>query len=271
MTRLGIIAGGGGLPRKLVEASRRDGRDVFVLAFDGQTEPEFLRCLPHAWVRLGATGAAIDILKKNNIDTLVLAGAIRRPTLAELRPDWRTIQVFARLGRAAFGDDALLRAVAGELEKEGFRVIGAHEVDPDILSPAGLLGRIVPTADQEKDIAQGIHVAKALGALDVGQAVVVQQGIVLGVEAVEGTDALLDRCGALRRKGAGGVLVKSCKPQQDRRLDMPAIGVQTVAKAYQAGICGLAVEAGASLILDREAVISAADKLGIFVTGFTAP
>lgn len=271
MSCLGIIAGSGGLPKKLVTACQRQGREFFVLAFKGQADAAFLKNIPHAWTRLGAAGTAIDILKMNNVDTLVLAGAIRRPTLAELRPDWRTIKLFARLGSAAFGDDALLRAVATELEKEGFAVIGAHEVDPEVISPAGILGHVKPTPEQEKDIEHGIQVAKTLGALDVGQAVVVQQGIVLGVEAVEGTDALLTRCRGLKRKGAGGVLVKSFKPQQDKRLDMPAIGIQTVQKAFEAGLAGIAVEAGASLILDREEVVTAADKLGIFIMGFTAP
>ncbi len=271
MSCLGIIAGSGGLPKKLIEACQREKREFFVLALRGQTDEIFLQNTPHAWTRLGETNTAINILKKNNVDTLVMAGAIRRPTLAELRPDWRTIQVFARLGRAAFGDDALLRAIAEEFEKEGFKVIGAHQVEPDIISPAGVLGHVVPTEEQEQDIIQGVHAAKTLGVLDIGQAVVVQQGIVLGVEAVEGTDALLERCRGLRRKGVGGVLVKACKPQQDTRLDMPTIGMQTVRRAFEAGLSGIAVEAGASLILEREAVIAAADKLGIFVKGYTAP
>lgn len=263
MSRLGIIAGGGALPAKLVEACRRDGRDHFVLGFKGQTD----KTVPNAWTRLGATDAAVRILKDNNVDTLVMAGAIRRPSLAELKPDWRTIQVFARLGAKAFGDDALLRAVAGELEKDGFRVVGAHEIEPGLITPSGVLGNIQP-GEAQSDIEAGICAAKELGRLDIGQAVIVQQGVILGVEAVEGTDALIDRCKNLKRKGPGGVLVKSCKPQQDRRLDLPSIGVRTVRKCFEAGLSGIAVESGASLILDREAVTGAADRLGMFVVGF---
>lgn len=263
MSRLGIIAGGGALPVKLIEACKRDGRDHFVLGFKGQTD----RAVPNAWTRLGATDAAVRILKENGVDTLVMAGAVRRPSLAELRPDWRTIQVFARLGAKAFGDDALLRAVAGELEKDGFKVVGAHEIEPGLVTPRGVLGKVQPL-DAQSDIDAGIRVAKELGRLDIGQAVVVQQGVILGVEAVEGTDALIGRCGKLRRKGRGGVLVKSCKPQQDRRLDLPSIGVRTVRKCFEAGLSGIAVEAGASLILDREGVVDAADRLGMFVVGF---
>lgn len=268
MTRLGIISGGGGLPRKLIERCRRDNRDVFVLAFRGQTDEMTVEGIPHAWTKLGATGEAIDILKKNAVNDLVMAGRIRRPSLSEMKPDFRTLQVFAKLGLRALGDDLLLRAVAGELEKEGFRVLGAHEVDPGLLTPEGILGARQPQPEHKADIDFGIRTAKTLGALDVGQAVVIQQGIAIGLEAIEGTDALLERCAKLRRKGRGGVLVKACKPQQDKRLDLPAVGLRTVRKAYEAGLEGIAVEAGSSLLLDREEVIAAADSLGIFLMGF---
>lgn len=270
MRRLGIIAGGGGLPGKLIEACRRDGRSFFVLGFKGQTDGGVLKGTDHAWSKLGATGEAISILKSHAVDTLVLAGNIRRPSLAEMRPDLRTLQVFARLGFGALGDDRLLKAVAEELQKEGFSLMGAHEVEPALVTPEGVLGSVRPSNENRVDAEFGVIVTKTLGQLDVGQAAVVQQGVVLGIEAVEGTDALLERCAKLRRKGRGGVLVKSCKPQQDRRLDLPAIGLRTVRKAYEAGLEGIAAEAGASLLLDREEVIAAADKLGLFVMGFRA-
>ncbi len=270
MSRLGIIAGSGGLPRRLIEASRRDGREFFVLGFRGQTEENLMRGVPHGWTKLGATNAAIDILKQNNVDTLVMAGAIRRPSLREMRPDLRTIKVFARLGAAAFGDDALLRAVVDELEKEGFSIVGAHDVEPALITPVGVLGKIKPGGQNSIDRDFGIKVTKTLGALDVGQAAVVQQGIVIGIEAVEGTDNLLARCRKHRRQGIGGVLVKSCKPQQDRRVDLPAIGLRTVRRAYEAGLAGIAVEAGASILLDRDEVVEAVDRLGLFIEGFSA-
>ena len=270
MSRLGIIAGGGGVPQKLIQACQRDARNFFVLALQGQTDKKMLQNIPHRWSRVGAINDAIGILKSENVDTLVMAGSVRRPGLLEMKPDWRTLQVFARLGTAAFGDDALLRAVAAELEKDGFRLVGAHEIEPGLITPEGVLGKKKPSAENNADLEYGIRVVKALGQLDVGQAAVVQQGIVLGVEAVEGTDALLRRCLTQRRKGRGGVLVKACKPQQDRRLDLPTVGLRTVRHAFEAGLEGIAVEAGASLILDREAVITAADGLGLFVTGFRA-
>lgn len=264
MPRLGIIAGGGSLPLKLMNAAHRDARDIFVLGIEGQADKNLS---VHAWTKLGATNAAISTLKAANVDQIVMAGYIRRPSLAEIKPDMRTLNVFMRLGTKAFGDDALLRAIVSELEKDGFKILGAHDVDPGLLTPKGVLGSAA-VDDFQKDIDAGIAAARALGTLDIGQAVVVQQGIILGVEAVEGTDALIDRCKVLRRAGRGGVLVKCCKPQQDRRVDLPAIGLRTIRRAYEAGLAGIAVEAGASILLDREEVVAAADKLGIFLLGF---
>jgi UDP-2,3-diacylglucosamine hydrolase len=270
MSRLGIIAGGGGLPGKLIEACRRDQRPFFVLGLKGQTDGSILLNTSHAWSKLGATTESISILKQNGVDTLVMAGSIRRPSLAEIRPDLRTVQVFAKLGVRALGDDALLRTITGELEKDGFRIIGVQEIEPGLIAPEGLLGAKQPTPENRADIEFGIKVTKTLGLLDVGQACVVQQGIVLGIEAVEGTDALLERSRKLRRKGGGGVLVKSCKPQQDKRVDLPAVGLRTVRRAFEAGLDGIAMEAGASLLLDREEVVAAADRLGLFMLGFKA-
>lgn len=267
MARLGIIAGGGTLPLRLVEACRQRGEDVFVLAFKGQTKPETLKDVPHSWVVLGQTDAAIKALKENSVDRVVMAGGIRRPSFFELKPDVRTIKVFARLGTAGLGDDALLRAVRMEFEKDGIRVIGAHEVDESLLTPSGVLTETTPDQQAQTDIDYGIRVTQTLGELDVGQAAVVQQGIVLGVEAVEGTDALLQRCKGLRRKGIGGVLVKTKKPQQDKNLDLPAIGPRTVRKVYEAGLRGIAVQSENSLVLERDEVIRMANKLGLFVTG----
>ncbi len=270
MSRLGIIAGGGSLPLKLIEACRNAQRDFFVLALQGQANKKSFNGMPHRFIKLGATNEAIAILKSEQVDAVVLAGSVRRPGLLEMKPDLRTLQVFAQLGKAALGDDALLRAVAAEIEKEGFKLTSAHEIEPLLITPEGVLTAQKPSPENEADVQYGIKAVKALGALDIGQAAVVQQGIVLGLEAVEGTDALLKRCKDLRKQGQGGVLVKGCKPQQDKRLDLPTIGLRTVRLAHEAGLAGIAVEAGASLILDRDTVIETADTIGLFVTGFSA-
>lgn len=264
--RLGIVAGSGALPRRVIEHCHATGREVFVLALAGAAEPASVEGVPHAWCRPGAAARGLALLRAHGVSDLVLAGAIRRPSLAALRPDWRTARFLARLGVRAWGDDGLLSAVVRELEEEGFHVIGAETLI-DGLVPPGPLGRCRPDREAEADIARGIAVARALGALDVGQAVVVQQGLVLGVEAIEGTDALLGRVAGLRREGPGGVLVKLAKPGQERRVDRPVIGPQTLALAAEAGLRGIAVEAEATIVLDREALIRAADASGLFVVG----
>ncbi|MCW2249168.1 DUF1009 family protein [Azospirillum fermentarium] len=269
--KLGILAGGGDLPARLAAAVRANGREVFVVAFDGHTDPASVVGLPHLWSRFGAAGAIISRLKAEGVSELVFAGPVRRPSLGDLLPDWWTARFLARVGARALGDDGLLRAVAGALEDEGFRVVGLHDILNDLPTLPGRVGTLEPDEAARGDIARGIEVARGLGLLDVGQGCVVQQGIVLAVEAVEGTDAMLDRCGPLRRPGSGGVLVKVKKPQQDTRLDLPTIGVRTVEKAAAAGLAGIAVEAGGTLMVDRAGVAAAADRLGLFVVGVEVP
>jgi UDP-2,3-diacylglucosamine hydrolase len=265
--RLGIIAGGGGLPRHLVDACRAAGRTVFVLALEGAADPATVAGVAHAWCRLGAAARGLSLLRENNVTELVLAGGLRRPSLASLRPDWRAAKLFARIGYRALGDDGLLSAIVGEFEREGFRVIGADQLLAAGLAPEGVLGTLRPDAQGLADIEHAHRLARALGALDVGQAVVVQQGLVLGIEAIEGTDELLRRCAGLRREGPGGVLVKVEKPGQERRADRPTIGPHTVTLAAAAGLRGIAVEAGVTIILDRDEVIAAAEQAGLFVVG----
>jgi UDP-2,3-diacylglucosamine hydrolase len=265
--RLGIVAGGGDLPLRLIECCRAAGREVFVLAIEGAAEPETVRGVPHAWCRIGAAAAGLAVLRENNVTELVLAGGIRRPSLLSLRPDRRAARLFARIGYRALGDDGLLSAVVAELEHEGFRVIGPDQLLQTEIAREGPLGAIQPDAQSEADIAHGLRIARALGALDIGQAVIVQQGLVLGVEAIEGTDELLRRCVALRREGPGGVLIKIEKPGQERRVDRPTIGPHTVELAAETGLMGIAVEAGATIVLDRQEVIRAADRAGLFVVG----
>lgn len=269
---VGIIAGGGALPRRLVESCRARGRDVFVLALEGEAERETVAGVPHGWCRIGAAAKGLKLLRDNGVAELVIAGGVRRPSLAAIRPDWRAAKFFAKVGYRLLGDDGLLSAIAKELEIEGFRLIGAHELlDAAAAVPEGPLGRLTPGADTRSDIDRGVEIARAIGALDIGQAVVVQQGLVLGVEAIEGTDALLRRCAGLRRDGLGGVLVKVEKPGQERRIDRPTIGPQTIRLAAEAGLAGIAVEAGSTLLLDRDEVVRIADAAGMFVLGIRVP
>jgi UDP-2,3-diacylglucosamine hydrolase len=270
LSKLGLLAGGGTLPRRLVEACRGNGRPIFVVAFEGQTDPATVVDADHVWVKLGAAARTIDALKQAGAEELVLAGSIQRPSLFALAPDWRGAQLLARIGARALGDDGLLKAVRDELETEGFRLIGADEVLREVVAGAGTFGAVVPDAQALADIAHGMEVARRLGDLDIGQAVVVQQGVVLALEAAEGTDALIARSAALRKEGPRPVLVKRAKPQQDRRLDLPTIGPDTVTRCAEAGFAGIAVQAGGSLVLDRAEIVARADAAGVFVLGVSA-
>jgi DUF1009 family protein len=264
---LGIIAGNGGLPARLIETCQAVGREVFVLALEGEADRAAIESVPHAWCRIGGAASGLDLLRAHGVGELVLAGGVRRPSLAALRPDWRAAKFLARAGYRALGDDGLLSAIVKELEREGFRVVGADRLLREADLPEGPLGRATPDADALADIARGIAVARAIGALDIGQAVVVQQGLVLAVEAIEGTDELVRRCAGLRRDGPGGVLVKTEKPGQERRADRPTIGPQTVTLAAESGLRGIAAEAGATLVVDRSEIIRRADAAGLFVVG----
>jgi len=268
--KLGVIAGGGTLPGRLVAACRASGRDHFVIAFEGITEVGAIGDAPRVWVRLGAVSRTLGALREAAVDEVVMAGPVGRPSLRSLGLDARALKMLVSRGGGEPSDDAILSRIVRELESEGFRVVGIDDILGDLLAPAGRLGARGPDADADADIALGMRVVAALGAHDVGQAAVVQQGIVLGVEAVEGTDALIERCADLRRPGPGGVLVKRKKLAQERRADLPTIGPRTVAGARAAGLRGIAVEAGETLIVDRATVIHAADEAGLFVVGLIA-
>ncbi|MBI3419237.1 MAG: UDP-2,3-diacylglucosamine diphosphatase LpxI [Proteobacteria bacterium] len=268
MEMLGIIAGGGEAPKRLIAACRKLGRPFHVLAFPGQTDSDIANDdTPVTWLPLGAAGPARKLGLEKGVKDVVMLGRVRRPSLAELKPDMLMVQKLARIGLNALGDDGLLKAVVREIEVEGFRVVAPQDIFTDLLMPAGLLGKIVPSEDAKNDIKRGIEIAHALGRLDIGQAVVVQQGIVLAVEASEGTDALIRRSVSQRREGPGPVLVKMKKPQQDVRFDLPSLGVETVKEALAAGFSGIAAEAGASLLIDRDDVVRMADQAGIFLLG----
>lgn len=266
--KLGIIAGGGSIPKKLIEFCKKNKRDYFVLAIEGNADKNLIDdSVPHQWIRIGQAGTGFKRFHDEKVQDVVMIGTIRRPGFFDLMPDLRTTAFFAKIGMKSLGDDGILRALVKEIESEGMAVKGVHEVLPEILVKKGILGKYKPDKQAEADIRRGIEVALELGKLDVGQAVVVQQGLVLGVEGIEGTDELIRRCGDYRRKGEGGVLVKLRKPQQDMRIDLPTIGPRSVARAKESGLRGIALHAGNGLIVDEDEVIRQADKEGLFVIG----
>lgn len=267
---LGVIAGSGNLPLELLRSCQAQGRDAFVVAFDEQTDPQISGFYPHIWISPGDIGKAIDALRSAGVKELVLAGKINRPRLSSLQPDMATAKLLSRLGAALFGgDNVLFSSIVRFLEDEGFSVIGADDVLGSIIATTGPIGKTLPSKQAQRDIEIGVKLAHLIGSMDVGQAVIVKNGLVLGVEAAEGTDALINRCAALAGEGIGGVLVKAKKPLQERRVDLPAIGAQTIDNLHRAGFLGVAVEAGGSIIIDREKVAARADAMGIFIVGFS--
>lgn len=266
--KLGIIAGGGSLPQTLIRYCQRTNREYFVLAIENNADRAiFTPDIPHKWIRIGQAGTGFKYFADEKVAETILIGTIRRPSLADLMPDLRTSAFFARIGLKSLGDDGILRALVKEIESENIRVVGIQDVLPDLLVKEGILTKHKPDKQALADIKRGSEVAMELGRLDVGQSVIVQQGLVLGVEGIEGTDKLIERCGTYQRKGSGAILIKLRKPQQDMRIDLPTIGTATIENLHQNGMRGIAVHAGNALIVDEENVIKLADKYGMFITG----
>ena len=266
--KLAILAGGGALPAAVIQTAAEEGRDMFVIGFEGETDPDLVVGHDHAWVKLGAVGRTIKLLHQEAVDDVVMIGAINRPSFGDLKLDFRGMQLLAKLGlRTSRGDDHLLSTIMRELEGEGFRIIGADQIISPMLAPNGPMTTTLPNERARLDIDVGCRVAMRIGEFDIGQAVVVHEGRVLGVEAVEGTDALLARVSALKTGRPGGVLVKLKKPGQDRRADLPTVGDRTVAGAIEAGLEGIAVHAGHCLLVNRQTMIEMADRAGMFITG----
>ncbi len=270
MTRLGVIAGGGDLPRRLAEHARANGREVFVLGLKGFADPKLTAEFGGSEAAMGEVGKGIRLLKDAGCNEVVFAGTVKRPDLSALQFDMRGAALLPELAvAAARGDDALLRVVLSAFEKAGFRVLGADDILGALLAPAGAIGSLAPTQQHWIDIRCAADAASRVGAQDIGQGAVARNGAVIATEAQDGTDAMLRRI-APAPDSPSGVLVKRPKPQQERRIDLPTIGANTVRGASAAGLAGIAIEAGGALVVDRKQVAELADQLGIFVYGFTA-
>jgi hypothetical protein len=274
---VGLIAGGGALPFAVADSLAARGVASVLFALRGVCDEREVKRFRHHWISAGQFGRAMKLLRAEGCRDLVFIGTLTRPALSELRFDWATLRVMRQLWAAyRGGDDHLLSGIGRIFEQGGFRMVGIRDVAPDLLMPAGCLTRAAPDAQGEADIASGLGVLRALSPFDVGQAVVVIDGHVVGVEDIGGTDDLLGRIAQLRAQGRlraaarRGVLVKAPKSGQDQRFDLPTIGVRTVDGAREAGLAGIAVAAGATQIVDPQPVIAAADAAGLFVTGVTA-
>ncbi|KKX34464.1 UDP-2,3-diacylglucosamine diphosphatase LpxI [Rhizobium sp. LC145] len=272
--RLAIIAGNGLLPVHLAEAARAAGEDPFIILLRHETDQRF-EGFETTTMAIADIAGFNRILRQRGIDRVVLSGGVtRRPDWRDVRPNWKMLRKLPALFRTLVsgGDDALLQMTIGILEAQGCRVIGAHEIAPNLLARTGPLGRQVPSEEDRRDIEAAAAAARRLGELDIGQGAVSVGGRVVALEGVEGTDRMLERVAGLRAEGRissrrKGVVVKLCKPQQDVRADLPSIGPSTVRTAAAAGLAGIVVEAGRALVLEEAALIAAADEAGLFVCG----
>ena len=259
----------------LAEAASARGLTLHIVGIRGEARDEIER-FPHTWVKWGEIGKMFRALDENGCGDIVIIGGVDRPDFSNIQLDLgaiKTLPFILSLGKG--GDDHVLSRVVRFFEQKGYRVHGAGDVAPELLAGEGVLGGRTPSAEDKADIALALRVVGALGRLDIGQAAVVVKGHVLAVEAAEGTDAMLTRCAELRatgrtgRRSRAGVLVKAPKPGQEERVDLPTIGPDTVTKAAEAGLSGIAVAAGGVLMAERGATIGAADQHGLFLVGVT--
>ena len=271
---VGLIAAGGVMPFAVADSLTARGIDPVVFALQGACDPVAVKRFRHHWISVGQVGRAVKLFRAENCRDLVFIGTLVRPALSEIRLDWGTLRVIGRL-LAAFrgGDDHLLSGIGRILEQDGFRMVGVRDVAPDLLMPEGCLTRAAPDDNAAADIARGRDVLRALSPFDIGQAAIVIDGHVVGVEDIEGTDGLLARVarlraeGRIRAKAARGVLVKAPKSGQDLRFDLPTMGPRTVEGAALAQLAGIAIVAGNTIVVEPQTMIEAADAAGLFVTG----
>ncbi len=269
---LAIICGGGTLPFAVADAVIKHGRRVVLFAIRGWADPKRIVDYPHYWTAVGQFGAFCRLARGEGCRDVVFIGSMVRPAIWQIRPDFKTLRLLPRIfGIFRGGDDHLLKGVAAIFEEHGFRLVGAQAVAPEILMPEGALGRERPNDRDRADIAKGLALLSAASPFDVGQAVVVADARVLAIEAAEGTDRMLARVAELRQSGriasGRGVLVKAAKRNQDRRLDLPSIGPQTVESAARAGLAGIAVVAGSTIVAEPTRIGATADRAGLFVLG----
>ena len=257
-----MIAGNGRLPILFARTAREEGIEVVAVAHEGESLPEIeAEVADLTWIKVGQLERIIAVFKDRAVEQAVMAGGIRKSALLEhFDPDERALAMLGKLG--AWGDDAILRGVAGELEDEGIRVVESTLFLERILTPVGVVSGQEPDEAQQRDIRLGVAVAKALGQWDVGQSVVVKSGMVLAVEAIEGTDATIDRIPV-----RDAVVVKVSKPTQDMRFDVPAVGPETVDRCAAKGVAVLALEAGRTLLLDKDEILARARRTGLRIVG----
>ena len=261
---IGLIAGSGDLPKQILTQCLQSNTPVHVIAFEGQTPTDTVEGTSHLWLKLGAVSPLLDYFKKHKVTHIVMAGGIKRPSISELSLDWTGTKLLARVGLGSKGDDGVLSAITGYLQEQGFEILSAADLLP-ITVGAGILTGGADPVEFEDDIQRGLAILNALSDQDVGQSVVIQQGLVLGIEAVEGTEELIHRSGSYQRPGRKPILLKWSKSGQSRLVDLPTIGADTIDQCVKAGFAGIIIEADVTQILDKENVIKLANTAGLFI------
>lgn len=261
---LGIIAGGGDLPVDLAERCAESGSPYVIIRLKGAADAE-LADHPGAEIGVGHLGEMLRILKDTHCDRLMFVGKVMRPNIRDLSFDWMGLKSLLSLIAGLRHDDRLHRAISKLFERQGIRVVGPADIWPELLAPIGVLTARAPDAEDRADIRVATTAALKVGLADRGQGAVVRKGSEPLLEDRDHTDGLLRRASA--GHGIGGVLVKLAKPQQDRRLDLPVIGPDTIVAAVKARLSGIAIEAGAAILARRERLIADADEAGLFIVG----
>ncbi len=267
--KLAIIAGRGDLPKMIIKKCQEQGREFLIVLIKGEPSNVDFIGFEHHIIGFGEISKILNILKTNQIKELVFAGGVTKPSMSGMKVDGKGAILLSKiLGNKLFGDDNLLSTIINFFEKESFKIIGADQIVDDLLAAKGVLGSVKPTDQMQKDIEIGQNALAAMSALDIGQAIVVQQKQIVGVEAIEGTDALIKRCQDLQfKQGSKAVLVKMKKHNQNTKIDLPALGIETIQNLSKSGFAGVAVQAKFCLIINQKEVIKLADELGLFVIG----
>jgi UDP-2,3-diacylglucosamine hydrolase len=268
MKKLGIIAAKGDLSNKLIQYAVCNQIKCFVVAIEGEASCDLLNSVDHIIIKLGEVGKAITAMQNAKVEELVFVGSLKKPDIFSVSVDKIGAQLLGRIAKAKlFGDNNLLLSVINFLEDYNFKVIGVQDILHDIVVTPGNFTIKLPSKKDTCDINLAIKVIEELGKLDVGQAAIVERGVVLGVEGVEGTDNLIKRCSSLKRVSErAGVLVKFAKPGQELRIDLPTIGFDTIVNVCQSGFNGIVIQGNKSIFLDQEKVIEYANKNNLFIS-----
>lgn len=265
--KLAIIAGNGSIPFYLIEECNKIGREYCLIIIEGHGKELSEKYDPDYIVSLSKMGRAVKYVKNIGIKHILMVGGVKRPSLKNIIPDLWTAKFLTTISSKVSGDNSVLSKLTKALEREGFIIVAPEEVLPNLICPKGTLGKVKPNQQNNEDISTGYRIAKIIGANDIGQSIIIENGLVIAVEAAEGTDRMIKRSLNLKKEKKAGVLIKVIKPMQDKRIDRPVIGIDTIKAVKKAGLDGIALESNEILILNYSDVILYADEEGLFVEG----